>query len=491
MERIKVVWTGEGTYPYVTGGVSTWAHILISELRNIDFVLMPIQMNPYMTLKYKLPQNVIDTIGVPLWGTQEPLEYVKNISFSKMYKNKIITKKSKDLSKIEPLMISLLEHIYGIKEDLDSLADYLFDFHEYFQKYDYYETFKKQEIWEIYRDFLLEYFKDKKDVPSVYDMIEGLRYIYRFFITLLPEIPKAAIYHSSAAAFCGLPCIVAKKKYGSKFILTEHGIYIREQYLFASRNKLPLHTKKFLMGLISTVSKLNYHFADVVAPVCRFNTRWEKKWGGVDDDKIDVIYNGIDIYKFKKLPVEKKHKKTVVMVARIDPLKDIETYLRVAKIVTDKDNDVVFKLYGPVSDEEYYKKCLKLHEELGLNEKFIFAGPISAPQNAYNEGDVVVLTSISEAFPFAVIEAMACEKVVVASDVGGTKEVLEGYGYVVKPKDYQEFAEKILYVLQNPKIAQELGFEARQRIIDGFTIEDMTANYENLYKKMYMEYKNG
>ena len=489
MSRIQVVWTGEGTYPFVTGGVSTWAHILLSELRNIDFILMPIQMNPYMTMKYNIPPNVSKVINVPLWGTEEPLEHIRHVNFSEIYRNKIYTKTHQDVSYFKPILISLLEHIFQVKNDYDELGENLVKFYDFFQEYDYYETFKKREVWEIYKNFLIDYFNDKDNIPSVFDMIEGLRYVFRFFITLLPQLPEAPIYHSSAAAFCGLPCIVAKKKYGSKFILTEHGIYIREQYLFASRNKVPYFTKKFLMGLISTVSKLNYHFADVISPVCKYNKRWEKKWGDVKEEKIDVIYNGIDIYKFQNIP-KKSEKKKVVMIARIDPLKDIETFIRVAKIVTDKMKNVEFKLYGPVSDEEYYNRCLNLYRELDLKDKFIFAGPTSSPQHAYNEGDVVVLTSISEAFPFAVIEAMACEKVVVASDVGGTKEVLEGYGYVVKPKDYEEFAQKIMYVLQNPDVAKEMGVEARQRIIDGFTIEDMTGNYESLYKKMHLEYEN-
>ena len=383
-----------------------------------------------------------------------------------------------------------MQHIYKEKEDLDELGEYLYQFYEYFQEYDYYETFRKEEIWYIYEEFYINHFKNQKEnIPSVFDMIEGLRYIFRFFITLLPTLPKAPIYHSSAAAFCGLPCIVAKKKFKSKFLLTEHGIYVREQYLFTSRNKVPYRTKEFLMGLISTISKLNYHFADVVAPVCDYNQRWEIKWG-VNPEKIETIYNGIDINRYTNLNI-KNEQKTVVMVARIDPLKDIETYIRTAGLVLKKMPDVIFKLYGPAVDEKYYQQCKSLVEELNIEKNFIFAGKTSSPQNAYNEADVVMLTSISEAFPFVVIEAMACEKVVVSSDVGGTKEVLEGYGFVVKPKDYEEFAKRVIYLLENPDIAKQMGIEAREKILFGFTIEDMIDNYEKLYKRLYLEYMNG
>jgi len=489
--RIRVCWTGEGTYPFATGGVSTWADLLVHNLKNIDFIIMPVQMTPFETIKFSLPENVIDLISVPLWGSEEPVEYIKKIHFSKIYANKVKTNTLNHTNKFIPILINLLQHIYRVKDDMDELGEDLYQFYEYFQQYDYYETFKKEEIWYAYRDFYENHFKDEKDnIPTLFDMIEGLRYLFRFFITLLPTIPYADIYHSSAAAFCGLPCIIGQKKYGSKFLLTEHGIYIREQYLAASRNQMPYRTKEFLMGLITTISKLNYHFADEIAPVCSYNSRWELEWGA-DKSKIKTIYNGVDVDRFRKIDIEKEERPIVIMVARIDPLKDIETFIYTADLVRKEINDVLFKLYGPIVNEEYYKKCKKLVEDLKLENNFVFAGKTNSPEKAYNEGDVVMLTSISEAFPFVVLEAMACEKVVISSDVGGTKEVLEGYGYVIKPKDYKEFAEKTIYILKNPKIAEEMGKDARERVLLGFTIEDMIANYEREYRKLYEELHNG
>ena len=489
MSRIKVVWTGEGTYPYVTGGVSTWADLLMKEIRNVDFTLIPILMHPFVTLKFDIPSNVTEIINVPLWGTEEPVEYIRKMKFSEIYGMKVITQANPNIERLKPLMTIILDHIYKQRHDLDALGDMIVEFYDYFHQYDYYETFRSQVLWEIYREYYLEYYKDiEEDIPTIFDMIEGMRYLYRFFISLLPVLPKAHIYHSSAAAFCGLSCIVAKKKYGCKFLLTEHGVYIREQYLAASRNLMPIRTKEFMMGLITLVAELNFHFADVVSPVCDYNARWEKKWG-TDENKIETIYNGIDISKFKNLEMPKETTRPlVVMVARIDPLKDIETYIRTAQLVAKEIPDVLFKLYGPTLDKNYYKTCEDLVAELDVAYNFEFSGLTSSPEIAYNEGDVVMLTSISEAFPFVVIEAMACEKVVVSSDVGGTKEVLEGYGYVVKPKDYQEFADRTIEVLQNPEMAREMGLEARDKILTEFTIDDMVNNYSNLYKRLYNDY---
>jgi len=486
MGRIKIVWTGEGTYPYVTGGVSTWADILMHELKNIDFVLIPIQMHPYVKLKFDIPPNVVDIINVPLWGTEEPIEYIRKIEFSKIYEAKIKTQVDKNIEAIEPIIILVLDHIFRHKNDLDALGDALYDFYEYFHIYDYYETFRSEALWNVYKNYILKHYENtEEDIPTVFDMVEGLRYLYRFFIALLPTLPEAHIYHSSAAAFCGLSCIIAKKKYGSKFLLTEHGVYIREQYLAASRNQMPFRTKEFLMGMITLVSQLNFHFADLISPVCIYNSRWERKWG-VPEEKIYTIYNGVDTNVFKPLPIPQKNERpTVVMVARIDPLKDIETFIRTAQLVVKEIPDVLFKLYGPIVDEKYYHTCNQLVKKLTLEDNFVVAGPTSAPVNAYNEADVVMLTSISEAFPFVVIEAMSCEKVVISSDVGGTKEVLENYGFVIKPKDYKEFADKVIYILNNPEIALDIGRDAREVILNRFTIEDMVESYGRVYKNLY------
>ena len=116
----------------------------------------------------------------------------------------------------------------------------------------------------------------------------------------------------------------------------------------------------------------------------------------------------------------------------------------------------MFRLYGPIIDRKYYNTCAELVDKLDLRNNFEFAGLTNSPETAYNSGDVVMLTSISEAFPFVVIEAMACEKVVVSSDVGGTKEVLEGFGEIQVMKDKNLTTETF-------SAAEEMEFLRKQR----------------------------
>lgn len=597
-DRLKVVLTTEGTYPYCTGGVSTWADIMIREMGEIDFCVLAIMMNPFQSIKFELPDNVSRLINVPLWGTEEPTEYISGQPFAEIFLNK----QKPDHPIRAPFMVfieRLVCSIYGSNPDLDAMGQSLVALYDICQEHDYRNIFRSEWLWnDFYRLLLIiqekpslfsrdefarlggdarvdellrassalfpelavqdkgieglnaalrvtgfyanwrlrhagaELSHELKELvaatersrgarfeklslleqlpvlrlnrllvelsfpelspryadkpyapPSVYDNVESLRWIYRFLITILAPLPEADVYHSSAAAFCGIPCILAKVKHGSRFILTEHGIYLREQYLYASREKLPPHTKRFLMGLISLVSRLNYHFADQILPVCHYNKRWELQFQAAQE-KIGVIYNGIDTDRFRPINVDRDPRPTVVMIARIDPLKDIETFIRTCQEVRQSIPDVLFKLYGPQPDEKYYLKCLDLVKELHLQDNFLFAGLTLTPEIGNNEGDIVLLTSISEAFPFSVIEAMACEKLVISSDVGGTAEVLEGYGFVVQPRNHSEFARKVVYALGQPAMCAEMGIAARQKILNGFRTSDMVQAYRAAYYKL-------
>ena len=93
MYNARVVITTEGTYPYYTGGVSTWAHILVHEIKDVEFYILAIMMHPFVSVKFDLPSNVTKLINVPLWGTEEPTEYISNLPFHKVFWRKLNTQR--------------------------------------------------------------------------------------------------------------------------------------------------------------------------------------------------------------------------------------------------------------------------------------------------------------------------------------------------------------------------------------------------------------
>jgi glycosyltransferase involved in cell wall biosynthesis len=81
-----------------------------------------------------------------------------------------------------------------------------------------------------------------------------------------------------------------------------------------------------------------------------------------------------------------------------------------------------------------------------------------------------------------VIEAMACEKAVVASDVGGVGEALEGCGLMVKPRDDEGFARALTQLLDDPHLRLRLGQKARKRVLEEFRLDDSIGKYVDLYR---------
>lgn len=475
---LSVLMTTEGTYPYSAGGVSTWCDALLRNMPDVRWTLLPLMMNPHIEQKFEPPDNVRKILNVPLWGIEEPAEFSSDIPFAQLYDRKRRTTSDAIEREFLPIFRELIRVVAREQHDSPTLGRVFVQLEDYFRTYDYNVTFKSKPVWEAFRSEL----QNGKHAPTLFDLTECLRWLYHFLIVLNVRVPKTAVTHSTAAAFCGIPCITAKVRYGTPMILTEHGVYLREQYLFLSRFRRLFFCKQFLLNLITAVVRANYHFADVVAPVCHYNTRWEVAHA-TPPQKIRVIYNGVDPEHFAASP--KLHGDPhVVATARIDPLKDIETLLRVAARMKSTHPRVKFTVHGAVADEAYYKRCLALRRHLGVEGTVTIGTATENVVAAYRDADVVLLTSISEAFPYSVIEAMSCEKAVVASDVGGVGEALEGCGVLVKPRDDEGFATEVAKLLDNHSLRLRLGAKARARVLDEFRLDHTIGRYLDLYRSL-------
>ena len=490
--RISVLLTTEGTYPHNSGGVSTWCDALIRNMPEVYYTIVPIMMNPHIELKYDPPHNTRRVINVPLWGIDEPAEFLTDITFAGLHIRKRDTTEALIEREFVPIFRDFLNAINRAGEDSAGFGRALVAMEDYFRNHDYNKTFKSRPVWTMFRKTMEQYSDGmltanhnpgaKHQIPSLFDLTESLRWLYRFVMILNVRVPRTVLTHSTAAAFCGIPCITAKIRYGTPMVLTEHGVYVREQNLFLSRFHRLFFAKQFLLNLITTVSRANYHFADVISPVCHYNTRWEIAQGAARD-KIRVIYNGVDPDRFVALP-QQQDEQHVVATARIDPLKDIETFLQMASIVHEANPRARFTVYGRVADEAYYAKCIALRHDLGLDGIVDMGTESENVMDAYRSATVVVLTSISEAFPYSILEAMSCAKAIVATDVGGVREALEGNGALVSPGNAEALAAEVLRMLADPALRAELGARARATVVEKFRVDHTIARYLDLYTEL-------
>jgi glycosyltransferase involved in cell wall biosynthesis len=485
---LSVLLVTEGTYPYVGGGVSTWCDSLVRELKSVHFSILAVTGTPITTMKYVLPSNVRHLRQIPMWGSEEPSEYIlPERSFADVYTNRTETTDSVIGEKFIPIFEDFLEDITNPNEAALH-PEVIHRLYRYFRHYEYKTTFRSRLTWETFRAMLLRTAGQWGDIseeqPNLFDVTTALRWLYSFLLPLSVALPRVDIAHATLASPACLAVIAAKYEYGAPIVVTDHGIFIRERYIALSAEKLSRFSKRFLLNLSAYASRAIYQAADQISPVCDYNQRWELRYGG-SPDRIRTIYNGIDpgVFTPRAKPEKTRQRPTVVSVARIFPLKDIETMIRSCVMVREDIPDIQYIVYGPTDvDPPYFQKCAALIAENALENNFIFGGFHSKPHEVYNEGDISILSSISEGFPYTVIESMACSRPVVATSVGGVPEALEGFGILTRPRDFSGLARGVVKLLTDHELRQGLGKISRDRVLLRFR----TTLTMNQYLQSYL-----
>jgi glycosyltransferase involved in cell wall biosynthesis len=477
----------EGTYPFNGGGVSTWAHMLCNKVKNVNYILYSINADLEQKSNYELSKNVKDIIQVPLWSPLEPQELQ---SYGKKYYKTINRKEQNDEKAIAeyfiPIFKRLLNNIYDENADIEEIDDTIFDMWSFFQIHDYKKTMKSEAVWKIFCKTISEIIaKDHHYDATLYDFTVGMRWIYRFLIPISIDVPRVDISHLTLSGFPVIPALVLKYKYETPIIATEHGVFIRERLIAINSSEYSFFLKNLLIKFSECITKLVYYKSDIILSVNKFNISWEKMYGA-NPDKIEVIYNGIDPELFTPSP-KPNHLKdipTVVAAARIFELKDILTMIKSCEVVKKVIPNVKYLVYGDKKAvPEYTQECMNLIKELDLENNFSLAGYHENPHQLFCEGDISILTSISEGFPYTVLESMSCGIPVVATDVGGVTEALDNEcGFICKPKDYDEIGKSVITLLQNDALRKQMGIKARQKIVDNFTVDKFIKEYEFAYE---------
>jgi len=215
-------------------------------------------------------------------------------------------------------------------------------------------------------------------------------------------------------------------------------------------------------------------------------------WLKDKEDKIVVVYNGIDLERFKPdVGIRKVRGKIslssetplVATVGRLDWYKGHKYLLEAAEKIVQTLPDARFLIVG---DGEYRERLENQVKQLNLDENVIFTGNRKDIPEILASIDLFVLSSVSEGFGRAAAEAMACGKPVVATKAGGLSEVVEDgiTGILVPPKNSIALAEAIIKLLKDKKKAENMGIAGRKRVEKLFSIERNMKSIEELYEKM-------
>ena len=209
---------------------------------------------------------------------------------------------------------------------------------------------------------------------------------------------------------------------------------------------------------------------------------------GCPRDKMVVIPSGVDTDRFRPLPdghfkarLGLLPERTVVgVVTRMRVRKGVEEFIRAIGRVRETRPDVHAVIVGEVSLDESLQALV---HTLKLEDHLTLLGRRSDMPEVLSAFDVFVLSSHDEGMSNAILEAMAMEKPVVATDVGGTGEVVRHgqSGLLVPPKDPAALAGAISEVLAQPARATEMGLLGRHVVEEGFSAHAMVRHMEQLY----------
>ncbi|GEM_PF-19399 len=495
VERTDICLFVEGSYPFVSGGVSSWVQDLLKYFHEITFSIIRISTtaSEIREFKYEIPSNVryfgeIDIYDVPQLAPHKKDERGRRKEIFDHLGEVIPSLKTVNKADFVQLCSQL-----GLPGNLKlSLSDFLFS----------------HEAWELVKKMYMDYLGD----------LPFLEYNWSYRAIMLPlynvlkaRLPESRIYYSALTGYAGLSAVMAKIQYNHPFLLTEHGIYHRERMFEINRSSWiyqkeeeGYRAKDMMMGLkriwfdmYYSLSAIAYQFADRITTLHRDNSLIQIEAGALPE-KIAIIPNGIEYEAFLPIQSEKKPHGiiTVALVGRVVSIKDIKTFIRAARLIYDHSGPrMTFKILGPYNEEpEYSDECFALTHLLGLEMALEFTGNVDLKEYLKTV-DIVVLTSISEGQPLSLMEAMASGIPTVATNVGSCRELLFGKndedrrlgscGIITDVHSPYETAQAIVEIIENPSLYARMAHTGPERIKKYYGRKDIYEEYRKEFNRLF------
>ena len=210
-------------------------------------------------------------------------------------------------------------------------------------------------------------------------------------------------------------------------------------------------------------------------------------------EKVFVIPNGVDTMRFAPVPDAASVRQeigigptdpVVSIVAALRPEKNHELFLEVTRRVTQRIANAKFLIIGDGPRREPLERHAA---ELGVIQCVHFLGTRDDVPRLLSTSDVFALTSLNEANPVSILEAMSVGKPVVATNVGSIKEAVSNgrNGFLVPPGDAAAFTARVVELIEDPLSAQAMGAGARRAAVALWSVDAMVRRYERLIASIY------
>jgi len=483
----------EGTYPFVSGGVSSWVHHLISRLPHLRFSILHISpiagFFPEGPI-YEMPANVISLDEVYLHRYRMPKGRIR------LSADEVRTRVARFRDLVRDMQDgatgAFAAFLDAIRNEGDETSAFTF--------------LQSRPSWDV----LVEAYEREASDESFLNFFWTWRYTFFPLLNVLrAKLPPASIYHTISTGYAGLLASAARAHTGARMLLTEHGIYTKERRIeinradwiedwesgeIAAAREAP-YFKRYWARQFQMMSRVTYEYANEIFTLYGGN-RVDQIRDGADPAKIRIIPNGIDLDRFgeaaRAFDARGENRRfTIGFIGRVCPIKDVRTLVAAMRLVANEIPDIRVRVLGPMEeDPEYAADCIAFAEGLGLAENVAFEGSVDVLQELPTL-DVMVLTSISEAQPLVILEAGAVGVPVVATDVGSCSELLGGGsaedrtlgpgGFITPMASPGETARGVLRLARDPEMRAQMRDSMRERVRRYYAQDDMVAAYDEIY----------
>ncbi|MFI0793284.1 GT4 family glycosyltransferase PelF [Micromonospora rubida] len=481
---MRIALVSEGTYPYAMGGVSIWCEQLIRGMPDYRWEVVALTVDGAEEPVFDRPANLDRVHSIPLWGGRPPgrrpqrgvlvpsgrpgAEFLESYEvFLRALVTPLESTRSQAGSVNRSTFLLALRGMFEYAAGGGDLSAGLLSN----------EALRMMlEAWHTLR------VDETGPAPSVADALEAAWLISHMMRPLSAPPVRADIVHSSMNGLATLVGMAATWTYGTPLVLSEHGIYLRERYISYLNDSAPHPVRVLVLSFFRSLAGAAYLITGALAPHSQYNRRWQLH-NGADPERMWTMYNGVDPDEFPPA-VGEPEVPTISFMGRIDPLKDLHTLIRAYALVRAEIPTARLRIFGgtPVANQVYHASCQALIDELGLTGHATLEGRVGNAVEAYHAGSLVALTSISEGFPYTVVEAMACGRPTVCTNVGGVAEAVGDTGFVVAPRDVAAVADACVRMLRDRDLRLRLGAVARARVLEKFTLQRSLQAYRNIYE---------
>lgn len=490
---IDVMLLLEGTYPFVSGGVSSWMHQIIAGFPNIRFggVFLGSQPSDYKGVRYQLPNNFVYLKVVYLYGD--------------------VAMPAVQEQSVDPL---LMEHVAGLHECFKAhekcphmmqqaagLLDLAFDDgplnHGVF--------LHSKGAWE----YLAQNYRLNCTDPSFVDYFWTVRSIHTPIWKLnaiTKDIAPARMYHSISTGYAGFLGALLSHRNKRPLLISEHGIYTKErkidlyqaEWIRDNRNIFQRdpseigYYKKMWIHFFEALAKMAYDQANAIISLYETN-RQRQISEGANPLKTTCIANGIDLPKFAAQRAKRPSEvpQVLCLIGRVVPIKDIKTFIRSMRTLVNQLPEAEGWIAGPEDEDEMYaQECRELVKTLGLeaNVKFLGFQKVDALMPKIG---LTILSSISEALPLVLLEGFAAGVPTIATDVGSCRQLVYGLseedqtlgvaGSIVRIADPQALASAAIALLTDKQAWQRASEAGIARVEKYYTQTMMFDRYRQRY----------